>query len=105
MAARSAVFTSDEGATFTYWPVGHKDGVEVLSSCYMIIEPDLITFPTYKIYPELDIGELEEIIYYDDEVIEYEPEAYFLGNARHCRCNARCIAKEKNRNCGKSRQN
>ena len=71
----------------------------------MIIEPDLITFPTYKIYPELDIGELEEIIYYDDEVIEYEPEAYFLGNARHCRCNAGCIAKEKNRNCGKSRQN
>jgi len=38
----------------------------------MIIEPGLITFPTYKIYPELDIGELEEIIYYDDEVLEYE---------------------------------
>jgi len=29
----------------------------------MIIEPDLITFPTYKIYPDLDIGELEEEIY------------------------------------------
>ena len=93
MAARSAVFTSDEGATFTYSRVGHKDGVEVLSSCYMIIEPDLITFPTYKIYPELDIGELEEIIYYDDEVIEYEPEVYFLGDYRHCTCNARRIAR------------
>ena len=59
----------------------------------MIIEPDLITFPTYKIYPELDIGELEEIIYYDDEVIEYEPEVYFLGDYRHCTCNARRIAR------------
>ena len=48
----------------------------------MIIEPDLITFPTYKIYPELDIGELEEIIYYDDEIIEYEPEIYFLAENR-----------------------
>ena len=86
-------FTSDEGATFTYSRVGHKDGVEVLSSCYMIIEPDLITFPTYKIYPELDIGELEEEIYYDDEVIEYEPEVYFLGDYRHCTCNARRIAR------------
>ena len=38
----------------------------------MIIEPDLITFPTHKIYPNLDIGELEEEIYYDDEIIEYE---------------------------------
>ena len=61
----------------------------------MIIEPDLITFPTYKIYPGLGIGELEEIIYYDDEPIEYEPEVCFWGNARHCPCNARCIAKEK----------
>ena len=59
----------------------------------MIIEPDLITFPTYKIYPELDIGELEEIIYYDDEVIEYEPEVYFLGDYRHCTFNARRIAR------------
>ena len=57
----------------------------------MIIEPDLITFPTYKIYPEFDIGELEEEIYYDDEIIEYEPEIYFLvgnrellGIARNC---------------------
>ena len=71
----------------------------------MIIEPDLITFPTYKIYPELNKGELEEEIYYDDEVIEYEPEVYFLGNARHCSCNARYIAKEKNGNCGKLRHN
>ena len=55
----------------------------------MIIEPDIITFPTHKIYPDLDIGELEEEIYYDDEVLEYEPEVYFLGNARHCPCNAR----------------
>ena len=46
----------------------------------MIIEPDLITFPTYKIYPDLDIGELEEEIYYDDEIIEYEPEIYFLAD-------------------------
>ena len=44
----------------------------------MIIEPDLITFPTYKIYPGLDIGELEEEIYYDDEIIEYEPEIWLL---------------------------
>ena len=57
----------------------------------MIIEPNLITFPTYKIYPEFDIGELEEEIYYDDEIIEYEPEIYFLvgnrellGIARNC---------------------
>ena len=46
----------------------------------MITEPDLITFPTYKIYPDLDIGELEEEIYYDDEIIEYEPEIYFLAD-------------------------
>ena len=44
----------------------------------MIIEPDLITFPTHKIYPDLDIGELEEEIYYDDEIIEYEPEIWLL---------------------------
>ena len=49
----------------------------------MITEPDLITFPTYKIYPDLDIGELEEEIYYDDEVIEYEPEIYFLADTVH----------------------
>ena len=48
--------------------------------------------------PGLGIGELEEII-------EYEPEVYFLGNARHCPCNARCIAKEKNGNCEKLQQN
>jgi len=42
----------------------------------MIIEPDLITFPTHKIYPDLDIGELEEEIYYDDEIIEYESEIW-----------------------------
>ena len=47
----------------------------------MITEPDLITFPTYKIYPDLDIGELEEEIYYDDEIIEYEPEIYFQFRA------------------------
>ena len=46
----------------------------------MIIEPDLITFPTHKIYPDLDIGDLEEEIYYDDEIIEYEPEIYFLAD-------------------------
>ena len=61
-------------------------------SSYMIIEPDLITFPTYKIYPELDIGELEEIIYYDDEIIEYEPEVHFLAKDRGLPvdCEAHC---------------
>ena len=48
----------------------------------MIIEPDLITFPTHKIYPDLDIGELEEEIYYDDEIIEYEPEILIRQNCR-----------------------
>ena len=53
----------------------------------MIIEPDLITFPTYKIYPDLDIGELEEEIYYDDEIIEYEPEIWLSSVSENQRKN------------------
>lgn len=30
------------------------------------LEPDLIVFPTYKIFPDLDIGEVEIDIYYGD---------------------------------------
>ena len=33
-----------------------------------------------QIYPDLDIGKLEEEIYYDDEIIGYEPEIYFLAD-------------------------
>ena len=53
----------------------------------MIIELDLITFPTYKIYPEFDIGELEEEIYYDDEIIEYEPEIWLSSVSENQRQN------------------
>ena len=50
--------------------VGHTHGVEVSSGSFMIIEPYLITFPACKIYQGLGAGELEEIVYYDDEPIK-----------------------------------
>ena len=39
-----------------------------VQSCYQVgeLELDLIIFPTYKIFPDLDIGEIEIDIYYGD---------------------------------------